>query len=53
MPLPSDEAQRLRALAAYGLADTAPEADFDHVAAMAADLLDLPIGLINLVGESI
>ena len=49
-PLLADEKQRLRALAAYGLADTAPEADFDHFAAMAADLLDLPVGLVNLVG---
>ncbi len=47
----SHEDQRLRTLNAYGLADTAPEADFDHFATMAADLFNLPIGLINLVGQ--
>ena len=51
VPLLLGERLRLRALAAYGLADTAPEADFNHFAAMAADLLDLPVGLVNLVGE--
>ncbi len=50
-PLPDDERGRLRALAAYGLVGTAPEADFDHFAAIAADLLHLPVGLVNLVGE--
>ena len=48
---PLDESQRLHTLAAYGLAGTAPEADFGHFAAMAADLLGLPVGLVNLVGE--
>lgn len=46
-----DEFDRLRALAAYGLAQTAPENEFDHFAAIAADLLGLPVGLVNLVGE--
>ena len=49
--VPGDEGQRLRTLAAYGLASTPSEADFDNFAAMAADLFRLPIGLINLVGE--
>ena len=51
VPLLVGERQRLRALAAYGLTGTAPEADFNHFAAMAADLLDLPVGLVTLVGQ--
>ncbi len=46
-----DEGQRLHTLAAYGLASTPPEADFDNFATMAADLFRLPISLVNLVGE--
>ncbi len=49
--MPGDEGQRLHTLAAYGLASTPSETDFDHFAAMAADLFRLPISLINLVGE--
>jgi diguanylate cyclase (GGDEF)-like protein len=49
--VPGDEGQRLHTLAAYGLASTPSEADFDNFASMAADLFKLPIGLINLVGE--
>lgn len=48
---PDGESDRLRALAAYGLAETGPEHEFDHFAEIAADLLGLPIGLVNLVGE--
>ena len=46
-----DEGQRLHTLAAYGLASTPSEADFNSFAAMAADLFRLPISLVNLVGE--
>ena len=45
------ERARLQALEAYGLAETAPEADFDHFAAIAADLLGLPVSLVGLVGK--
>ncbi len=48
---PGDEAERLRTLAAYGLASTSSEADFNQFASMAADLFGMPISLINLVGE--
>lgn len=47
---PDGELGRLRALAAYGLAETGPEHEFDHFAAIAADLLGMPVGLLNLVG---
>ena len=45
-----DEALRLRALAAYGFAGRAPEPEFSRLAALAADLLNLPVGLVNLIG---
>ena len=46
-----DEGRRLHTLAAYGLASTPSEADFNSFAAMAADLFKLPISLVNLVAE--
>lgn len=51
MPSSHDEAERLCAVAAYELACSALDPDFDRFAVMAADLLDLPIGLVNLVGD--
>ncbi len=49
-PVPADEDERLRDLAAYDVYGTAPEADYDHVARLAADLFGVPIALVNLVG---
>ncbi|MBD0274350.1 MAG: PAS domain S-box protein, partial [Acetobacteraceae bacterium] len=49
-PTPADEGERLRDLAAYDIHGTAPEADYDHVARLAADLFNVPIALVNLVG---
>lgn len=49
-PIPADEDARLRDLAAYDIHGTAPEADYDHVARLAADLFGVPIALVNLVG---
>ena len=46
-----DEAGRLRAVAAYGLDDASADAEFDRFAAAAAELLNLPIGLVTLVAE--
>ena len=50
-PVPADETERLRDLASYDVCGTAPEADYDHVARLAADLFDVPIALVNLVGR--
>lgn len=44
-----NDASRLRALAALNLIDTPPEAEFDALAALAAKLLDCPIGMVTLV----
>jgi PAS domain S-box-containing protein len=47
----ADEEARLAALAEYQILDTQPEAVFDRFAALAAQLLDVPIALISLVDE--
>jgi PAS domain S-box-containing protein len=45
------EEQRLRALARYDVMDTPREAAFDEVAALAAKLCDVPIAVVNLIGD--
>ncbi|ONF97037.1 PAS domain S-box protein [Sphingomonas jeddahensis] len=45
------ERQRLAALARYDVLDTPREAAFDEVAALAAKLCDVPIAVVNLIGE--
>ena len=46
------EQQRLDALAATGLLDTAPEQEFDDLVRLAAEMLDMPIAAIHLVAAS-
>jgi len=49
---PSDiDASRLRAIAALDLVGTPPEREFDALAALAARLLDCPIGLVTLLEQ--
>lgn len=43
------ERDRLRALRRFNIVDTAPEADFDRVAELAASLFDVPIALVSFV----
>jgi PAS domain S-box-containing protein len=45
----ASEQRRLRALAAYDILDTAPEADFDELVELAAELCETPIALISLI----
>ncbi|KMO44232.1 histidine kinase [Methylobacterium tarhaniae] len=45
------EAARLRALDAYRLLDTPREQDFDEIAEAAAELYDVPIAVVNLIGD--
>ena len=47
----SNEAQRLAALKAYRILDTAPEADFDDIVKIAAQICDVPMALISLVDD--
>lgn len=51
-PLPSDEPDRLLALRALEVLDSAPESAFDDLAALAAGLCDAPIALVSLVEEA-
>ena len=48
-PLPANEKDRLAALHALKILDTAPEERFDRITRMAKRLLDVPIVLISLV----
>jgi PAS domain S-box-containing protein len=51
-PLPPDEQQRLAALHACAVLDTAPEGAFDDITRLAAEILQTPISLVSLVDES-
>ena len=50
-PTPDNEAARLEALRRYRLLDTAPEAAFDDIAALAAYVCQTPIALVVLLDE--
>ena len=50
--LPIDEPDRLRALIACEILDTAPEAIFDDLTKLASRLCGTPIALVSLVDES-
>jgi len=45
------EGERLAALARYDVMDTPREPAFDEVAALAAKLCDVPIAVVNLIGD--
>ncbi len=47
--LPDDEAERLRALRALGVLDSAAEERFDRLTRLARAMFDVPIALISLV----
>ena len=46
---PANEAERLSALEATELLDTAPEERFDRITRLAASMFDVPIALVSLV----
>ncbi|WP_407529166.1 PAS domain S-box protein [Methylobacterium oryzisoli] len=48
---PSTEQARLRALDRYEILDTPREEDFDGIAALAAEICQAPIAVVNLIGE--
>lgn len=48
-PVPTDEDVRLRTLNALNVLDSAPEADFDDIVALASNLCGAPISLVSLV----
>lgn len=49
VPLPDNEAERLKVLADYNILDTLPEEAFDDLTALAAYICKTPIALISLV----
>jgi diguanylate cyclase (GGDEF)-like protein/PAS domain S-box-containing protein len=49
VPLPADEAARLRALHATGLLDSAPDELFDRITRIACATLNMPVALVTLV----
>ncbi|TDO20723.1 ATP-binding protein [Pedobacter duraquae] len=50
-PLLENEAERLKALQSYHILDTAEDADFDDLTALAAAICQTPIALISLVDQ--
>jgi len=50
-PLPEDEAARLEALRQNQILDTAPEAAFDDIARLAAQICGTPIALVSLIDD--
>jgi len=50
-PIPPNEAQRLEALRALGLLDTAPEERFDRITRLAARVLNVPMACVVLVDD--
>jgi len=48
-PIPDNEADRLRALRALNLLDTAPEERFDRITRTAAQLFNVPVVVVSLV----
>lgn len=46
-PLADNEAERLAALAALGILDTPPKAEFENLIELARELLDAPIALVS------
>jgi signal transduction histidine kinase len=49
--LPANETQRLQELLSYGILDTLPEAAYDAITYLAAQICDVPIALVSLVDE--
>lgn len=48
-PLPTNEAQRLRAVRSYDILDSPPEVDFDTLTRVAANALNTPAAVIGLM----
>jgi sigma-B regulation protein RsbU (phosphoserine phosphatase) len=46
---PADEAERIAAVQRYDVLDTPPDGAFDQIAALAADLFDVPIAIVSIV----
>jgi GAF domain-containing protein len=51
-PLPTNEANRLKALREYHILDTETERTYDDITTLAAYICDVPIAMISLVDEA-
>ena len=51
LPVPSNEAERLRALRNYHIVDSLPDAEFDRLTELASLICGTPISLISLIDE--
>jgi len=49
--LPENEAERLASLHAFDVLDTLPEANYDDIVSLAAQICGVPVALISLVDE--
>ena len=47
--MPANEPERLGALRSYGIVDTLPEAGFDEISELAAQICDCPVALVSFV----
>jgi sigma-B regulation protein RsbU (phosphoserine phosphatase) len=47
--LPANEVERIAAVRRYEILDTPPDGTFDRIAALAAALFDVPIGIVSIV----
>ncbi|MEQ6889088.1 GAF domain-containing protein [Halomonas sp. CS7] len=50
-PVPENDTDRLAALAALDVLDSAPDAGFDQLVELAQELFEVPIALVSLVAE--
>lgn len=51
-PLPANELERLQSLRDYRILDTLPEEEYEDLAALAAQICDVPISAISLIDET-
>ena len=50
--IPANEPARLEALKSYAIVDTLPEAGFDEITELAAQICDCPVALVSFVDAS-
>lgn len=51
-PVPDNEVERLAAVRAYNVYGTDPEAGFDDLTDLAASIANVPIAIVNIVGDT-